>query len=307
MATASELFLSQSPIELYITASISVAAFAFEVSIGIFAIKGMRNQKELHPLLQWLLIALLICALNVSLCTATMSIFAEINISLFRSLTRPIIIVVVLSISYFYVYLLAMLVSRLHLTYRSSIYQISRPKYVIYSIIMIFLFILPLRWPIAMVLSDHGFTISSQYYRIIRQCVVALFVLFFITGCALAVRDFIRNLYRLSTMRTLSRFDPNQSAANITLTRTQEKLIDVSARFLMLFCIAALSTILACAVVAMLPLGDGAPGICLMLDQCVSLVCIILQFQFAEKYYDRCCGFLDKKYVSASCFFLESI
>lgn len=114
-----------------------------------------------------------------------------------------------------------------------------------------------------------------------------------------AVAVFARNLYRLAMFTPPENVSPDRS---IQLTGDQNKLIAVSSKYVSLFALAAVSTF-TCVMVASVgkvlswtnigiaELEDNKLSLVIACDVVVNVVCLYLQYQFANKIYRRvCCG-----------------
>ena len=103
------------------------------------------------------------------------------------------------------------------------------------------------------------------------------------------------NLSKLAMLRSNSVRDLNITEDSILLDKHQQRLSDLSARYLLLFLIASASTVL-CSVLSYLVLGNLA-GVFISMDSCVNVVCLYLQFGFAQSYYNRFCGYCDRRCI----------
>ena len=109
---------------------------------------------------------------------------------------------------------------------------------------------------------------------------------------ALAVYLFVRNLLRLAALQSSrSPLSRNNVLGPPSLNRQQMKMVEQSTKYLSLFLIAMMST-----VISLVPLFAGAELITWILsrlDVCVNVLCLHLQFRFAKSHYDKCCSKAD--------------
>ena len=115
------------------------------------------------------------------------------------------------------------------------------------------------------------------FYIVCLSC----FILYAI-GSTLAVHFFVSNLSKMvSTM--------NGIASDVE----QQKLSNLSTKYMLLFAFAIISTILL-TVWSLCVNLEVRPGV-IAFDMCINLWCIYLQFAFAEKQYNRYCGWFHKQ------------
>jgi len=175
---------------------------------------------------------------------------------------------------------------RLHITFKSSVYQMSTRLIVVFICIMIFYHVTMVSGSILFIFTE--FTLVG-----FLLCVVCGFFSYLI-GCVLAVYFFISNLSKLTKDLLTS---PRTAIANIvkdvTLDQQQLKLSKLSSKYTMLFAFSITSTVIFVTVLLSVPHQLRGPFIAL--DCCVNLWCMYLQFGFAENHYLRCCGWCDKR------------
>merc|ERR1711879_184277 len=82
---------------------------------------------------------------------------------------------------------------------------------------------------------------------------------------------------------------------DVELNRQQQTYSDLSAKSMMLFGIAIMSSILLFSLMFTVEAESGMRAIFLMIDFCINLWCIYLQFTFAKKQYKKCCGWCDRR------------
>ena len=141
-------------------------------------------------------------------------------------------------------------------------------------------------WSIISVL--HAFSGSAVPYTLS----LSVFFLYAI-GCIFAVYFFVSNLSKLTKAQAISMKNLNvQSVRNIELGPQQQRLSKLSSKYTMLFGFAILSTI--SLILLSFTVHWHLRTIFNAIDQSVNLWCIYLQFSFAKKHYDKCCGFCDE-------------
>merc|ERR1712012_1438462 len=84
------------------------------------------------------------------------------------------------------------------------------------------------------------------------------------------------------------------SESDISLNRNQQQLIALAARSVLLFVIAIFTGQFLSVVCAFaFSISSGVRDIFFGMDCTINLLCVYLQFSFAEEHYQRCCGRLD--------------
>merc|ERR1711879_957771 len=173
---------------------------------------------------------------------------------------------------------IATLVLRLHLTFEHSIWKISRTKLMIS---LSFTMIMWLIWITCSILLFLDVTSKIVFYAM-----SLLGLIIFVVISVDAVRLFIRNLLALAGLKSSTR--------DITVNRKQQRLINVSAKYLALFLIALVSSIVCVLMTGVCRLYlDIHPGINWSIDGVANILCLYLQYTFAEKHYTRYCSRLD--------------
>lgn len=175
----------------------------------------------------------------------------------------------------FHLSLLSTLVLRLHKTFSKSTYEMSKVVY--WGFIAMFLVEIALI--IAVMLTGYV-VIGLAFYGL------------YIIGSILAVTFFVRSLSQLARCRAMTLRESVVTPDDIHLDSAQQKLVNLAAKYVLLFILAILSTISALIIYIMVP--DLVSAVA-ALDFCVNLLCLHLQFHFATKQYHSLCGFLDKQ------------
>merc|ERR1719242_283280 len=123
--------------------------------------------------------------------------------------------------------------------------------------------------------------------------VFLLALLGYLIGCILAVYFFVSNLHKLAKSRVTSTQILSISPKGIELDQQQQRLSDLSSKYMMLFGFAMTSTILFIILGLCVPLQLRFN--IFILDLTVNLWCIYLQFSFVSDHYRMCCGWCDGK------------
>ena len=194
----------------------------------------------------------------------------------------------------FLVFLLITLFLRLHITFNDSAYSISKCKSITFIIILISMLLCCSVYPIIFMVTDEYRDWTDSLFWILYGAGFTFYGLFLI-GSALAIGFFVGNLSKLAMLRSNSARDLSITEDAISLDKHQQRLSDLSARYLLLFLIASTSTVL-CSVLSYLVLGNLA-GVFISMDSCVNVVCLYLQFGFAQDYYHRFCGYCNGRCI----------
>merc|ERR1711902_105690 len=117
---------------------------------------------------------------------------------------------------------------------------------------------------------------------------------FLVLGSIVAVFHFVNNLKLLSmTMSELP--TPTTIEKECSLNANQWRFSDLSARYLLLYGIATTSTSMTVILMFAFSVTSGMRQVFITADEVVNLLCIYLQFSFAIKHYEICCGCLDRR------------
>ena len=194
----------------------------------------------------------------------------------------------------FFVCLLANLVCRLYITFKGSVYGMSNIMYISFVLILLLLFLIPsFVFPVLVLHLEWNEPVLPQWFLQYAYYATFSFLGLFMMGSALAVYYFTRNLDQLATARNISLQKLAVDEEGIALDRMQQRMIDVAARYVLLFVIATLSTMLATVLSFMINFDSGLRDIGFSIDSCINLLCLSLQFAFAHEQYQKCCGCCD--------------
>jgi len=180
----------------------------------------------------------------------------------------------------FHLSLLSTLVLRLHKTFSKSNYAM--PKVVTWGFIA--MFVVEISLIIAFFITGDALP-------------TLIFYVLYIIGSTLAVTFFVRSLSRLVMSRIHTLRDSVVTPDDIHLDPAQQKLVELAAKYVLLFILAIFSTISALSVGGYLV--PSLASTVVALDFCVNLLCLHLQFHFATKQYQTLCGCLDKQCIKA--------
>jgi len=186
---------------------------------------------------------------------------------------------------------LATLVLRLYVTFKSSMFKMGKQTICLFAVTFVILFILSMLVLIGWILvfnfgrDDIGWTIAN--YSDIA------FVILYVIASFFAVRFFVINLKKLAIMRVESQSKATASADAISFDEQQQKLLDLSAKYILLFVVAVLSS--GFNYVFMYVVSLEMAGLLVAIDFCINLFCLYLQFAFAGGHYKKCCFCLDAR------------
>lgn len=263
--------------------------------IAYVAFRKMRITPEVNNKVKWLFILCLVCAI-----THTVVTIISRAVSLATEQRYWVISLIPLMAHYsFFVLLLTNLVLRLHITFQGSIYKMSKYMYFSFFVILSLLMTIPiLFWPVFIIIivyfyggvASHN-DVPDSLMTIAYDVVVSFFILFFI-GSALAVYYFVHNLIKVATARRISVLE--NRTFDMELDQKQMLMCDLSARYVWLFVVATLSTVVLGAAFNVVSYESGIRNIVFPIDSCINLWCLVLQFAFAKEHYRRCCGWCDR-------------
>merc|ERR1712130_42105 len=118
-------------------------------------------------------------------------------------------------------------------------------------------------------------TIPVVFFAFRHTFIGFIWLFVFFMGSALAVYFFVSNLFKLAALRNRTMSKACITAEEISLDRFQQKMIDLAARYLLLFGVATLSSLL-------FTLGglfvSSLWGIPVAIAFCINLLCMALQF-----------------------------
>ena len=201
----------------------------------------------------------------------------------------------------FYLILLATLVLRLHITFKESAFGMTTRTIYLFSILLIVCIIAAIVAIIGMQLQCSNFeeTVNIGLWMSGASGIV-YWTLYFV-GSTAAVWYFVGNLSKLTELRITSPRAVTLKADDVSLDSTQQRMVNVSAKYILLFLVAILSTLFTnignMTVYSMFLHQHlslyGIVNMVWTLDLCLNFICLYLQFSFAAEHYRLFCGCLD--------------
>ena len=193
----------------------------------------------------------------------------------------------------FYLTLLATLVLRLYFIFRGSSFEMTRSTKRLFVAIFIVLIALLILIIPARVLQFNGHGDVDKFGRMIFTASALLGLSVYVFGSALAVCFFARNLSKLAESMDVPQRESPAKAEDVSLDAKQQRLLDLSGKYMLLFLVVVLSTILSLSLLITVSTEMG--GLFFPLDYCVNLFCLYLSFGFANEQYLRLCRCLDSR------------
>ena len=189
----------------------------------------------------------------------------------------------------FYVLLLFVLVLRLHLTFKGTSFEMSQHSLYSFAIMFVVLLVLIIVGTVGLCffyLNDH-----IGWILFLSAAIPGTFL--YCCVCALAVLLFVSNLSVIAKMQNSSQRDVSPRAEDLSLNDKQLKLLNLAAKYILLFFVAIFVTIFTFFLIFIVSFTFGS--IFVSIDLCVNLLCLYLQFAFAANDYGKCCGCLDSR------------
>lgn len=217
--------------------------------------------------------------------------------------SHPTISIATVTVPFFYCFflitLLGTLVTRLYVTFKGSSLEMTQRTVQIFLIIFVF-------ESISSILTCTGHALIVYGYDNIGDTITyptaCSFYILYIIGSALPVRLFTGNLSKIAKMQRNSNLvhlshsghsDTSPVAQDTSLNSKQLTLLHLSAKYILLFFVAVISTILTYVLIVIV--SFECRGLFMAFDLCLNLFCMYLQFAFAKKHYQKCCGCLDSR------------
>ena len=250
-----------------------------QFTIGIMACINFRKHSSTNVRLMILFYMSLVTACSAVICTciAVMIDFMGLSPEWFLRFQ-------VIAGSLFLAFMLCVemtLVVRLHLMFKMT-------KCIYRGFILLFL------W-----MSMVTITSLFQHYlpmiwgKTIGSILTISYIVIFVFGSGMAVFCFVVNLGKLATSRA-GRVSAHHSAiteSDISLDRGQHRLIALASKYMLLFGIATLSTVLTWCLV--LVVDSHLSLVLVPVDWVTNTTCLYLQFSFSSTSYRHLCGCLD--------------
>ena len=261
-----------------------------QCTIGIIAVYKMlqRSQEQkVGSQIQTLFICSWLCA---SICTTIGIIRVGTYFIIWSSYDKIIQCFYTTAIGLFFMSLLATLAWRLHVTFNQSVYRMS-PRIQYTFVISLILLLIGI---IGISLSVFFYDTLLQWKRALIYSSSVWLILYFCSS-GLAVYVFACNLSKLAKSRSPSIGSIGSHPKDIQLTKQQQDLSDLAARYIMLFLIAVVSTVLMQLLSYAVPLSALRTAF-YDVDLSINMLTIYLQFAFARNHYLRCCGCCDARF-----------
>ena len=203
------------------------------------------------------------------------------------------VIKILMSISiflwWFFLYILLLtLITRLYVTFLGSALEITTYTIYIFAFILACLFVLNIVIGIGYILFIYD---NDGIGWTIYLCSGYPGLFLYIVGSALSVRLYVKNLSVVAHKQMSSHRDLTPRAEDLLLNSRQMRLLNLSAKYILLFFIAILSTNLSTACIILV--SWESRGSFTAIDFTINLLCLYLQFAFAADDYKKCCGSLD--------------
>ena len=256
-----------------------------QMSIGLSTYRKIRKSK-IRRELKYLFIICFVLAILYTLRGLVVNILKLLSYE-----DHPVVEVAYVSsvfmTSSFLLALLSTLIARLMLTFNGSELAVSNRFIFIFAFILMLSFISSIVFGVGFILIFVGNDIGNMLYFPF----LFLFLFLYIFGSALSVRLFVVKLSEVSKNQIGTLHAVIANPEDVSLNPKQEKVLHLSAKYILLFFVAITSTILMVLLVVFLSLECA--GFLVSADLCVNLWCLHLQFAFAEREYRKCCGFMD--------------
>ena len=270
-------------------------AVVFELVLGITTIIKLQKLKSVgNKILKYLFTVSFMLALLATIIMGAINvILADKN----PQITSFVICDVIFWFCFlsFFITLLGNLVARLHFAFNDSKFKMSRNNKCLFGITFILLFLFCIASAISILLQHYhhifgDYSIMDTHAIEHRLIMISIpFTLMFLVGSALSICFFVNNVSELVKMQSVSSShscDLNTNAQDIPLNARQQTILHLSAKYISLFYVASLSTILS--LILSLTHLDLAE-LFISIDICFNLLCLHLQFAFAKKQYQKCC------------------
>eukprot|EP01084_Bolivina_argentea_P213655 362793_1 len=268
--------------------------------ISIIAIKNLITNTKINTSLKILFYISSIAAIaQLASSIATLSLCLQSSEDL-QDYTLPLIL---FEFGYYILVLciLGTLLARLWTTFDDSIFRMGKTARVIF--IMIYILIVFTCLGIITLFCITLVSLKSEEeqwdeYQDIYLWLVLMIWILYILAAMWAVYMFCRNILSLAELRRGSQIDVMQgnSPSNVKLNAFQLKMISLSSKYVALFTIAAVASLIVMIFWAYQGLEIlSVPTICTLagVDACINILCLYLQYSFAQKYYNKYCGLIE--------------
>lgn len=270
-----------------LTDAIIIFCFIFISAIGVNAYRKLRHHKIQYQL-KHLFYCSWLSAFGVSLYWPLWKLY-----NLFGNTLSPrandLILTFhfcIMSFSHFFFVwcLLATFVMRLHFTFKSTLYEMNRRTVHMFTAVLIVEGIL-------LFIIVCIFLLPIPFNELLYTYSLLSFITVYVIVSIVAVLLFLSKLSQLTQLQNTSQRDLSVKIDDIKLSAQQQRTLDLSAKYLLLFAVAIVTTIVCWAVTYfMLFLMDFGMVLLGCVDHCINLLCLYLQFAPAKDHYRMCCG-----------------
>ena len=202
-----------------------------------------------------------------------------------------------MSLGCLFLSLLTSLILKLYVTFKNSVYSMSSVLIHSFSILIAVYFVV-------LTIFCALWSFMSGTHPIVLSILFILLVLIFVMGSALSIFFFIQTLKKLVEARELA-LAGNVMRTNhlrrrdFKLDTQQQALANLSSKYVMLFTIAVVTTILTQIAALSVNFSSGLRSTICALNLCIVSWCLYLQFTFAKDHYQKSCGCCDTRCTSA--------
>jgi len=187
----------------------------------------------------------------------------------------------------------ANLTVRLFVAFRESVFKINERQYMGYAITFIILVLNAIAASVCQLMMLVGKGLTPSIW--VQFGLGILFMVVFAVSALCVVFSFLSKLFILSKARTKKQVKVFCEEDRIGLNKMQQKLMNLSSKYISLFLMASLSSFITMFSGFYESASDLRISLFLVpVDCCVNLICIYLQYEFATKQYTKCCGKLDR-------------
>ena len=271
-----------------------IISLSFILLIATIAIKQIHKLEKLNPALKALFYLIIISAL-IDLLTALLRLILCFNND-HRDDNAALILQSASAFGYMsmILFVLGTLLVRLYTTFQQSIYKMSNTVRNIFIILFSIMTCLTIAMFVvySIRLADAGDETFHYLYMWIALQIFFLFVILYLISAIWAVYLFSHNLLALARSRVVT----TRNVLDVKLSKQQQKLINMTGKYVSLFAVAGFSMIL-CIIMLCLEVYAKMPQTVTMIafavDCCVIVMTIYMQYSFASNYYEKYCGCID--------------
>jgi len=276
-------------IEDFLYVATSSIALVIVLVIAWFGCKGLHKYKKMEFPLK----ALFYMASLSSVCFAILSV-STIILCLTSHKKEALTVGSISTFVYAFMLLCiwANLILRLNVAFKGTIYKMNKRQQTGYLIVFIYLVLNAFATSVCQLLLLDGQELAPSIW--FQFGLGTAFMAVFAVSAMFAVCTFLKNVFILGKSRTVKQIKPFCEEEPIGLNQMQIKLMHLSAKYVSLFLLASLSSAISMFSGFYESASDLRISLFLLPVDCsVNLLCIYLQYAFAEKHYNRYCGKLD--------------